>query len=155
MQRHMFLLIWTITFSARFVDRPEQRITLDDFKSFLLESQKVISLGFWTSNLLWFVLSTCFTTSVFVYQSRKCGPQTATRFRSSCSATWKTPWEKWNSHISIKMRLVSAHSWKKPKLFFVSYVFRCNPMCCLVYVGDAEKLTWMAVAPQEGSAKTE
>uniref|UniRef100_A0A8C4F0X7 1-phosphatidylinositol 4,5-bisphosphate phosphodiesterase gamma n=1 Tax=Dicentrarchus labrax TaxID=13489 RepID=A0A8C4F0X7_DICLA len=31
----------TITFSAaRFIDRPEQRVSLDDFKSFLLESQK-------------------------------------------------------------------------------------------------------------------
>ena len=39
------LLKWTITFSARFIDRPEQRISLDDFKSFLLESQKVISPG--------------------------------------------------------------------------------------------------------------
>uniref|UniRef100_A0A8C4F0J9 Phosphoinositide phospholipase C n=1 Tax=Dicentrarchus labrax TaxID=13489 RepID=A0A8C4F0J9_DICLA len=33
--------IRTITFSAaRFIDRPEQRVSLDDFKSFLLESQK-------------------------------------------------------------------------------------------------------------------
>uniref|UniRef100_A0A3B4EW45 1-phosphatidylinositol 4,5-bisphosphate phosphodiesterase gamma n=1 Tax=Pundamilia nyererei TaxID=303518 RepID=A0A3B4EW45_9CICH len=31
------------TFSIRFIDRPEQRISLEDFKSFLLESQKVFS----------------------------------------------------------------------------------------------------------------
>uniref|UniRef100_A0A669E8K1 1-phosphatidylinositol 4,5-bisphosphate phosphodiesterase gamma n=1 Tax=Oreochromis niloticus TaxID=8128 RepID=A0A669E8K1_ORENI len=30
----------TSTFSIRFIDRPEQRISLEDFKSFLLESQK-------------------------------------------------------------------------------------------------------------------
>uniref|UniRef100_A0A674PLN4 1-phosphatidylinositol 4,5-bisphosphate phosphodiesterase gamma n=1 Tax=Takifugu rubripes TaxID=31033 RepID=A0A674PLN4_TAKRU len=29
-----------ITFSVRFIDRPDQRISLDDFKSFLLDSQK-------------------------------------------------------------------------------------------------------------------
>lgn len=29
------------------------------------------------------------------------------------------------------------------------------PSVVLVYVGDAEKLTWMAVVPQEGSAETE
>lgn len=33
----------TSTFSIRFIDRPEQRISLEDFKSFLLESQKVFS----------------------------------------------------------------------------------------------------------------
>uniref|UniRef100_A0A671WHJ0 1-phosphatidylinositol 4,5-bisphosphate phosphodiesterase gamma n=1 Tax=Sparus aurata TaxID=8175 RepID=A0A671WHJ0_SPAAU len=41
----------------RFIDRPEQRISLDDFKSFLLESQKVISLGRLTSSSS----SICFT----------------------------------------------------------------------------------------------
>uniref|UniRef100_H2RNJ6 1-phosphatidylinositol 4,5-bisphosphate phosphodiesterase gamma n=1 Tax=Takifugu rubripes TaxID=31033 RepID=H2RNJ6_TAKRU len=30
-----------LTFSVRFIDRPDQRISLDDFKSFLLDSQKV------------------------------------------------------------------------------------------------------------------
>lgn len=30
-----------VTFSVRFIDRPDQRISLDDFKSFLLDSQKV------------------------------------------------------------------------------------------------------------------
>uniref|UniRef100_A0A669DF33 1-phosphatidylinositol 4,5-bisphosphate phosphodiesterase gamma n=1 Tax=Oreochromis niloticus TaxID=8128 RepID=A0A669DF33_ORENI len=36
----VFLCIHRYTFSIRFIDRPEQRISLEDFKSFLLESQK-------------------------------------------------------------------------------------------------------------------
>lgn len=40
---HGCLLKLTSTFCIRFIDRPEQRISLEDFKSFLLESQKVFS----------------------------------------------------------------------------------------------------------------
>uniref|UniRef100_A0A673AJ08 1-phosphatidylinositol 4,5-bisphosphate phosphodiesterase gamma n=1 Tax=Sphaeramia orbicularis TaxID=375764 RepID=A0A673AJ08_9TELE len=45
-------------FSVRFIDRPEQRISLEDFKNFLLESQNVISPHFLTylfskENTIW------------------------------------------------------------------------------------------------------
>lgn len=44
-----------VDFSVRFIERPNQRIALDDFKSFLLDSQKVITLGCWTCLLGGFV----------------------------------------------------------------------------------------------------
>lgn len=42
---------WTITFSVRFIDRPEQRISLDDLTGFLLESQKVTLSRYVSSSL--------------------------------------------------------------------------------------------------------
>lgn len=124
------LLKRTITFSARFIDRPEQRISLEDFKSFLLESQKVIYPSCWT----WSLLRICFF-CVLQYicvlcECRKCGLQITTRFRSLCSATWKTLWEKWSSLISSKTRYTHFHclSHCPPPLFLncflaLSWVF--------------------------------
>lgn len=45
------LHMWTITFSFRFIDRPEQRLSLDDLKGFLLESQKVTLRRYMSSSL--------------------------------------------------------------------------------------------------------
>lgn len=102
---HCYRCVLTkVNFSVRFMERPDQRISVDDFKSFLLDSQKVITLESWTCLLGGFFFIAHGRTSVFVYHSRKYGPQTATRFRNSCLATWKIRWEKWNSPISTKMR---------------------------------------------------
>lgn len=56
----------------------------------------------------------CSNTSVFVCQSRKYGPQTTTKFRSLCSATWRTPWEKWSSLISTKTRYARSPTFFPP-----------------------------------------
>lgn len=131
-----------VNFSLRFIERPDQRISLDDFKGFLLDSQKVITLG-WRACLLGRYFIAPGRISEFKCNCRKYGPQTTTRFRNSCLATWKTPWEKWNSPISTKMRYV--HILSSPPLFtyrifqtrrksckrvVLSNDFQCNLLCC-------------------------
>lgn len=117
------LLKLTLVFSARVIDKPEQRISLENFKNFLLESQKVL---FWLLDIYifyrWFVLF--YAQIHFFFHSRKCGPQIS-KSRSLCSATWKTPWGKWNSLISTKMRY--AHL-AVPHTFFppFSHLFSCS-----------------------------
>lgn len=156
-----------ISFSARFIDRPEQRISLDDFKSFLLESQKVISLDCWTSSLLqicfictlhyicvclwiqemWATDSNMVQEFMFSYLKDPLREVEQPYFHQDEVHVLSLP-----PHFLITHFVYSIHSLLSgflvtsgKKTCFCELCFPMQPPALLVYVGDAQELTWIAM----------
>lgn len=150
-QRHRRVFSNTVSFSARFIDRPEQRISLEDFKNFLLESQMVTSSH--RCSLSWI----CFIFPL----------------HHVCACVWiQEMWasdgnkvqEFMFSYLKDPLREVEQpyfHQDEVPPLWpppsphpfclfalctcFCTFIFPMQPAALLASAGDAQKWIWIAV----------